>query len=115
MKRAAIIIFIAILATVFGPLSYCQNAPRVQEAKTVRGQVSQIDWAASTVTVRWLQTEGYVCFDEITIFVPDGVHIIRGGKTIGLAELQIGSQVTVEYVNTSPGPLKLINMTVVTP
>jgi len=80
---------------------------------TAIGQISDIDWVASAVTVRYMQTQGYLAYDEITLFVPRSATIQKRGRSVGLSELQIGDQLTAEYVNASPGPLKAVKITVV--
>ena len=94
---------------------FCQQGLTQEPAKVVMGQISQIDWASSTIAVRYLQEHGYVVYDEVSLFVPDNANIFKGNDRIGFTDLQIGDQVTAEYINTSPGPLQIINMTVVIP
>lgn len=113
MRKIALVFFIIFSVLAFSSISYCEAPSSEQKTQSLRGEIFGINWPASTVTIRWLQTEGYIVFDEISIFVPDSACILKAGQAIGFAQLQIGDQVTVEYINTSPGPLKLINMTVV--
>jgi hypothetical protein len=86
-----------------------------QQEQAVQGTISGIDWAGSTVTIRWLQSEGVMRYDELTISVPDSSLIKKNGSSIGLTYLQLGDQVKARYVNTSPGPLKLVELEVMGP
>lgn len=113
VKKIAVVVYLFLALSALTTFSYCDELSLEQQTRTIRGQISRINWAASTITIRWLQTEGYVGYDEISIFVPDDSSIVKGGTAIGLTRLQIGDQVTAEYINASPGPLKLMNMTVV--
>jgi len=113
-KAVCLIVFLA-LSLAIVPLAFSQQDYNQQDVLTLRGQITQVDWPASAITVRYLQTKDYVSFDEVTFFVPANIHIVRGSSTINLSQLQIGDQITIEYVNTSPGPLKVISMTVLIP
>ena len=113
IKRLVVIIFLFVIGIESYPNAFSQDSADNRQILTLRGQISQIDWVASSITVRWLQAEGYVAYDETTFFVPDNANVTKGGNVIGLADLQVGASVTVEYINTSPGPLKLINLTVI--
>jgi len=115
MQRGVLIFVLFIFSFMVVPGAFSQEDYQQEDVKTLRGQVTQINWPASTITVRFLQTKGYVSFDEITFFVPGSIHIAKGSSAIGLDQLQIGDQLTIEYINVSPGPLKVISMTVVIP
>ncbi|MFA4889709.1 MAG: hypothetical protein WC628_09090 [Candidatus Omnitrophota bacterium] len=108
MKRIIVSALIIIFGIAIISLSFAQG----REIKSLRGQIFRLDWAAQTITVRYLQTQGYVSYDEVTVFAPDASGISKSGKNIGFIDLQIGNQVTLEYADTSPGPLKLVSMVV---
>jgi hypothetical protein len=93
---------------------YCQNSGNVKQIKTVSGDIADLDWVGQKIVVRWLQTQGQVKHDEITIFVPEDIKITKGSNTVSFSELNISDRVTVEYYNSSPGPLKAVSVTVET-
>jgi len=114
MNRIVIFLMLLLAAT-----TYCHaddasiQATADKNVLTIIGQVSDIDWVASRVTVRYMQTQGVVGYDEVTLTVSRDTNIQRRGKAVGLSELQIGDQLTAGYINTSPGPLKALNIKVV--
>lgn len=115
MNKIAVII----LAVILGIATYCRaddasmQVTAGKDTETVTGQISQIDWVASSVTIRYMQTEGYIAYDEVTLFVGRSANIQKRGRSVGLSELQIGDQLSAEYINTSPGPLKATSINVV--
>ncbi|MBU1870018.1 MAG: hypothetical protein KJ818_06060 [Candidatus Omnitrophica bacterium] len=113
-RKFPIILVILIFSFISCLFAYMQVQAQNKQIKTLRGQISQIDWVASTITVRWLATEGYVSYDEVTFFVPDSTRIVKEGASVALTDLQVQDSVIVEYLDTSPGPLKAISLTVVT-
>lgn len=112
MNKVVTFIAVSIFVFVFAVCSYGQGNYVDSPPQTVTGQVSAKDWVGSMISVRWMQTQGIISYDEITIFVPDSAQITLHGKSIGLLEIQAGDMVKVDYINTSPGPLKALSITV---
>lgn len=104
--EALLIFTLFSMVSLGGPRQYCFGNEDSRQVKIIEGNIVDIDWVAQKIVVRWLQTQGQVTFDEITIFVPDGTKITKGSDTISLSDLNMTDPVTVEYYNDSPGPLK---------
>jgi len=109
---AFLFIFFFGAAAVYPLVGYCQNSNATRQIKTANGYVIDIDWVGQTMVVRWLESQGQVTYDEITIFVPDGTKITKGSDTISLSDINMRDQVTVEYRDNSPGPLKAVSIIV---
>jgi hypothetical protein len=91
---------------------YCQNSGNVKQVKVIEGAIVDADWVGQKIVVRWLQSQGQIKYDEITIFVPENTRITKGSDTISLSDLNISDQVSVEYYDSSPGPLKAVSINV---
>jgi peptide chain release factor len=83
-----------------------------RQKKVAEGLIVDVDWVGQTIVVRWLQTQGDVQYDEISIFVPDNTRITKGSDTISLSDINITDPVTVEYYNAAPGPLTAVSINV---
>lgn len=108
MKRLIVILILTVLSGYF-----CFAQEPQPEAITVRGQITERDSASSTITIRWLQTDGYVAYDEITLYIPRSAQITKGNEQIGYLQLQVGDNVEAKYIDTGFQALKLISMRVV--
>lgn len=101
------------LALIFAQGAYGQDSYANRPIQTINGQIAHINWVASNITVRWLQPNGITVYDEITFFVPRKANIMMNGEGITLSDVQIGDNTTVEYVNTNPGPLRAVSISIV--
>lgn len=105
------IILALIFTGLFGIFCFAQEP--LQQPIVIRGQISQINFAASTITVRWLQTQGYVSYDEITLYVGPQAQITKGGSQIGYTQLQIGDQLEARYIDAGLNGFRLLSLNVV--
>ncbi|MFA4981483.1 MAG: hypothetical protein WC592_03330 [Candidatus Omnitrophota bacterium] len=64
---------------------------------TIEGQISSIDWVGGVITVRWLQYDPYIKYDEITLSVPRDIKIMKASQPAGFNELSQFDHVTVKY------------------
>lgn len=99
------VIFMAVLL-IYASICYAQED--LSEGKpiiTASGIVSDISWATSTIVVRLYN-------DEITFFVPHKAKITKGAGQVGFSEIQRFNKVTVKFIDDSPGPLKVISITI---
>jgi len=81
---------------------------------TAEGQISDIDWAGSKLTVKWLSQDDNV-FHETTISVPDDAVMRKNGDSIDFSELEISDDVTVKYYEDFYGNATLITLNVTNP
>ena len=110
MPRFLVIIFAITILMNQTTFVYCQENHHKEELRTVKGRVVAVNWVAQALTVRFFVAGD---FDELTLFIPDKIKITKGNSTISFANINIGDQVKAEYYNTSPGPLKVLNLVVV--
>ncbi len=112
MNNARVLAFSIFLLAV-PAMGHCEDqAQRV--VKTAEGQISDIDWAGSKLTVKWLSQDDNV-FHETTISVPDGAVMRKNGDSIDFSELEISDDVTVKYFEDFYGNATLINLDVTNP
>ncbi|OGX15380.1 MAG: hypothetical protein A2166_04580 [Omnitrophica WOR_2 bacterium RBG_13_41_10] len=111
MLKFLVIIFAIIILTNQASFVYGVEESQDGKLRTAKGRVTAVNWVAQTITLRFF-IEG--AFDELTLFVPDKIKIAKGNNTVSFANINIGDQVKADYYNTSPGPLKVISLAVVT-
>ncbi|MFH1442101.1 MAG: hypothetical protein ABIH18_08705 [Candidatus Omnitrophota bacterium] len=104
VKYLRIIFMIAALICV-NPCYAQEDLAEGQPILSVSGTVSDMNWVTSTLVVRSYH-------DEITFFVPQNTVITKGAKQIWFSDIHKFSKVTVMFINTSPGPLKAIRISV---
>ena len=85
-------------------LSFPCAAQQVNEGrlKSIQGNVKSIDWVGSTLVVSFIDEKGNP--REITFLVPEDLKIARGNEEIGLADVEMGDILNVEYCEVSSGP-----------
>jgi hypothetical protein len=110
MRKLILVIGFGLFLTV---CLYGQSNHAGKPVQIVSGQISQIDWVGSNITVKWLQPNGITVYDEVTFFVPRDAQITRNGETIQLSEVNIGDNATVEYLNAGLGGLRVVNISIV--
>jgi len=103
MNKASVFIFTALIF--LAPVSYCDDDINSPQIMRVDGQAASIDWVKSTLVVK-------LSNDEITFYVPDDAKITKGPDEIPLSEIENFDYVTVQYYDTSPGPLKAVNISI---
>ena len=101
MKKLSAVIFIAAFILWGAGLSYCEGDNR--ELKTFHGNVTEIDWVGSLLTV-----EGV---DEITFFVPSDVKIKKGAEDTSLSDIELNDSVLIKYYDDPSGTPKAIRIT----
>jgi len=111
MLKFLAIIFAIIILTNQTSFVYGQENHHKEELRTAKGRVVAVNWIAQTLTVRFF-VDG--AFDELNLFIPEKIKIAKNNNAISFANINIGDQVKADYYNTSPGPLKVISLAVVT-
>jgi len=96
------VIFAAALILPGAELSYCDDS--AQDIMEFRGQVQEVDWVGSLLTVKGA--------DEMTFFVPPGTKIIYGPETISLSDIDQDDYVLVSYVDNPSGRPKAVRIVV---
>jgi hypothetical protein len=112
MRRLAAIVLIVSGLSVFGAASsYCEAEAEAEgrTEKSVRGQVSSMDWVGGIFAVKWLDVEVNV-YQEMTFTVPAGFKIKQGSNTIDLSMLEIGDPLIIKYYENSDGSTELISV-----
>ncbi|MFH1440997.1 MAG: hypothetical protein ABIH18_03015 [Candidatus Omnitrophota bacterium] len=74
----------------------------------IRGKVKEVNWVARKIVVK---THDFRQEDNITFIVPDTAKIIKGTNEITFGNINISSQVIVEFYPTSSG-FKVIRITI---
>lgn len=112
MNNMRVLLFSLVLLSVpaFG---HCEDQSQ-RVVNTAEGQISDIDWAGSKMTVKWLSQDDNV-FHETTISVPDDAVMRKNGDSIDFSELEISDDVTVKYYEDFYGNATLINLNVTNP
>jgi len=111
MLKFLAIIFAIIILTNQASFVYGEDDSKKYELRTVKGRVVAVNWVAQTLTVRFFVAGD---FDELDLFIPEKIKIAKDNNAISFANINIGDQVKADYYNTSPGPLKVISLAVVT-
>lgn len=102
--RIPIIILVIALGIVFAPYSYGQNSHADKPIQIITGQVSQIDWVASTIVVRWLQPNGVTVFDEM-VFSCLLTRALPGTMTLlDYRNFRQGTTRWLDMLTPAPGP-----------
>lgn len=109
IKISRMFAFFFLLSLLSFSAGYSQNYSQEETLKTVQGDVSEIDWVGSTMAVRYVDGENAYP-QEIDFIVAQEVKIRRGSEEIGLADLEIGDRVSVEYSDASPPPYKAVSI-----
>lgn len=80
----------------------CRSDDSSQEIKTFYGQVNNIDWVGSLITV----DGGY----RITFYIPPGMKIRCGTAIVSLSDLHQGDRVSIRYVDDPTGTPKAVSV-----
>lgn len=96
------------------------NADVSAEEKGTRtiedGEITSMDWVAGTITVRWLEYDPVVKYNETTLSVPRDIKVKRGSETIGFDEIDQFDRVTIKYRKNKSASLPgVTSMTVTNP
>ena len=95
-----------------GNFCFSQGEEGSRQIQSVTGSIVSTEWVGDIICVRWLQAEGIIGYDNLTISVPDGLKINKGTDIVTLANLNIGDNVTVKYYNDNFAGLKAVSLTV---
>ena len=95
------VIFAAVL--ILFAVGTCRSDDSSQNLKTFRGQVREIDWVGSLLTV-----DGG---DIVTFYVPSGIKIRYGTDTASLEDLEQGDNVLIKYTDGPTGTPKAVSIT----
>jgi len=105
LRRATIIFVIAGMIMLIAATSCCED----RQIKTLRGEVSSVDWVGGILVVKWLEEE-FDAYQETTFMVPDNFKITQRTETIGLADLEIGDSLIVTYYESADGSTELVSI-----
>ncbi|MFA5144034.1 MAG: hypothetical protein WC522_07725 [Candidatus Omnitrophota bacterium] len=72
--------------------SYCQAESEDRALNSIEGAVSSTDWVGAVISVSGMR-----------ISVPSGAKISKGEDRVGLADINVGDQVTVTYYDNASG------------
>jgi len=100
LKFGGIVFFVSVMLLSHGP-SYCEEA--YQNVQTYSGQVMEIDWVGSLLTVQG--------GDEMTFYVPSGTKVYQGTETISFEDLDQDDYVIIKYVDMPSGRPKALSIT----
>ena len=102
---------LALLGAYAAAPCYCQQEEGQQQraVRTIDGQIYNMDWAGSTIVVRWLDVYDN-SYRELVIIVPEGAVIKKGADTIEFSQLEIDDAVTATYYEDSDGNAVLIDL-----
>lgn len=92
------LIFALAVLMLFCAPCYSQDG---QERKEVQGSVGSVDWVGSVIMV-----------NDVSILIPPGMSIRKGGDTIGLDDVNIGDPVVVTYYTDPSGANRAVNVVV---
>lgn len=113
-RTAKSICILSACAVLFASAAYCEDAPASREIKTAEGSISDIDWAGSKLSIRWLNQDDNV-FHDTVLSVPDEAKIRKGTEEINFSELEISDEVTAKYYEDFDGTATLISLSVTDP
>lgn len=99
--KYSLIFLIVSAILISGGVSYCDDS--AQDVKVFRGQVMEVDWVGSMITV-----DGG---DEVTFYVPPGMKIRHGTEMASLSDINQEDYVTVRYTDTQSGTPKAVSIT----
>lgn len=104
LKSLFVMMFALLCGLAITPDGECQYAvtpdtdtDEGRNTVTIEGQISSIDWVGGVITVRWLQYDPYIKYDEITLSVPQDIKIMIAGQQAGFNELNQFDHVTATY------------------
>lgn len=69
-----------------------------QDVYSLDGDIVDIDTNHNVITVRWLQDEVAVIYDELSIVIDKKTRIIKNGDNLTIDDLGSGDNVTVKYL-----------------
>ena len=105
MLKATVIFLVVVLGISLAVPCYCQE----REIKTLDGTIYGLDWAGSSIVIKWLNISDN-SYRELILNVPDDAVIRKGADTIESSELQIEDPVTVKYYENTDGTCTLISL-----
>ncbi len=109
LRRATVVFIITVMIALIAAPSCCEAEASDRQIKTLRGDVSSVDWVGGILVVKWLEEE-FDAYQETTFMVPDDFKITQGTYTIGLADLEIGDSLIVTYYESADGSTELISI-----
>ena len=82
------------------------------EIKTIDGEVVFLDTMKGEMTVRWLEDDIAVIYDELSIKVDKSARIVKGGDDITIDDLNSGDMVVCRYYVPDIGVPKAVSISV---
>ena len=103
LSRASIIV-IGIMLMITGTAMHCysEDSSEANRTKTAQGDVTDIDWVGSILTV-----------DDTAFSVASDAKVIKGSDEISFSEINVGDRVKVAYIREKDGSLKAVRIVVV--
>ncbi|GEM_PF-4148611 len=105
LKPAFCLFIVAGLLIANSPVAFSQEQQEeaVLNTKEVSGQISAVDTAASTLTVKQIGDAATQTYEDIIISVKDITMIEKNYEKIDIAALAAGDEVTAEYTTDVEG------------
>ena len=98
MKKIIGVVFLLTNIIIFSAcfsLSFCQEQVGIVQPQLLKGNVVNVDFIGSKITVRYLQPSGGNA--EITLGVTSHTTVGRGDLRISLTDVHKGDDVAVQY------------------
>lgn len=100
-------------ASFFSLMPFCSAANNPEDGiTTIDGQLADVDWVGSTISVKWFSTGDDQPRETIFSVGPE-VKIIRGTQEADFSDLNRGDTITLTYTKDDSGGNKLLSVTVV--
>jgi hypothetical protein len=112
MQRTIFFILGLTALFVFAGTCFSQNQTGSADLQvlTFEGQVVEVDWVAAKLAVRSEQNES---IQEKTFIVPRDLLITKGVESVGLQDINVSDNVSVQYSADSDGSFKAISISVI--
>lgn len=111
MHKYACVAMVPLFFLIFLSPVFCQDDGTKQHY-TITGDVVDVDWVASQLTVRYYDARPGRGYDEINFTVSADTKIIKGTDEVSLSDLNKSNQVSVEYVDNASAGLLAVKIVV---
>ena len=105
-------VLVFLLCFVFLTPTFCQQQDENKGISSVVGQVVDVDWVASKLTVKYFSNRPGHSYDELNFVITNGTTIIKGTEIVGFSDVNQSDQVVVEYYPGSLAGLQAVKITV---
>jgi len=68
-----------------------------KDVSAIDGEVVVLDTADGRMTVRWLQDEIQVLYDQMTLAIGKDTRVMKGTDTITIDDINVGDMVTAKF------------------